>query len=107
MPSQEHIDQVRSSEWLPVVDINASKALEAASYGCAFSQWTIAELEENDETVKLDDDWSLCGGFHSELVLKHGADLPFIVFSCLYRGVIVYDLDWAALLAEQGWFPVF
>ena len=102
MPSNQKIEQARIGDWLPVMEIGALRVLWAASDGCAFFQWTIAKFQENEELEDLDGGWSLSGGFLERHLRDHGPDLPFIVFSWLHQGDIVYDLDWAALLAEQG-----
>lgn len=107
MPSRQRIEQARTVDWLPVVEVKASRVLEAASHGCAFFQWTIAKFGGNNEPENfLDDNWSLSGGFLNGHIHEHGSDLPFIVFYWLHQGDIVYDpdydLEWAALLAEKG-----
>ena len=60
-PSQQHVDEAKAGDTLPVVEINGLTVLLAASDGCTFSNWAVTEFDKDDnctESDEISDGWS-------------------------------------------------
>jgi hypothetical protein len=87
-----------------VIVVEGARAFKAASEKCAFFEWAVYEFNNLEYAGRIDDEWSLHGGFHEGHLREDESYLPFIIFTWHRTNGFESDAVWLPLIAEDGLF---